>query len=215
MLDRSKIGSEAMIHYVAEHTPPPSALLAELTRETQETMSMPDMQLGHVEATFLRILLEMIGGKRVLEIGTFTGYTTLVLAQGVPDDGEVITCDIDPEATAVAQRYWAQSPHGHKIQLRLGPALDTINTLEGYIDFAFIDADKEGYIDYWEACVPKVRPGGILAVDNVLWQGRVLDPQSESDHAVHNFNEHVVKDDRVDLVLVAVRDGITIARKKW
>lgn len=214
MIDRSKIGSEAMIRYAAEHTPPPSPLLADLTRETQELMAMPDMQLGHVEATFLRILLEMIGGKRVLEIGTFTGYTSLVLAQGLPEDGEVITCDIDAEATSLAQKYWAKSPHGHKIQLRLGPALDTINTIQGAIDFAFIDADKVGYIDYWEAVVPMVRPGGIIAVDNVLWQGRVLDPHSESDHAMVNFNKHVVKDARVDPVLVAVRDGITIARKK-
>lgn len=166
-----------------------------------------------MEGLLLRTLVQVSGARRVLELGTFTGYSALSMATGLPDDGQLITCDVDPEATSMAKRYWARSPHGSKIELRLGPALETLASLDGPFDMVFIDADKESYINYWEACLPKVRPGGIIAVDNVLWYGKVLDPSELSDFAIVAFNEHVLKDERVESVMLTVRDGVTLARK--
>lgn len=200
--------------YARLHSSREDPLLAELARDTFANAKLPQMQTGHLEGSFLRILAAAIGARRVLEIGTYTGYSALCLASGLPDDGVVITCDRDPEATDMARRYWAKSPHGRKIDLRMGNALDTLKTLDGPFDLAFIDADKENYVRYWEACLPKVRPGGILAVDNVLWSGRVLNPKDPLDHAIVAFNLHVRYDDRVDLVMLTIRDGLTLARKK-
>ncbi|MCL4694817.1 MAG: O-methyltransferase, partial [Candidatus Hydrogenedentes bacterium] len=136
------------------------------------------------------------------------------MAEGMAADGKLITCDVDPEATAIAQTHWNQSPHGSKIELRLGPALETIEGLTGPIDMVFIDADKENYIHYWEAVLPKVRQGGLIVADNVLWSGRVLKPEKRSDHAVDAFNKHVVADPRVEAVMLTVRDGVTLAWKR-
>jgi caffeoyl-CoA O-methyltransferase len=136
------------------------------------------------------------------------------MAMGLPDDGRVITCDIDPDVTRIAREFWARSPHGHKIELRMGAALDTIRALDGPIDLAFIDADKSNYIKYWDAVVTKVRPGGLILADNVLWSAKVLRPKEPNDYAIVAFNRHVRQDDRVELVMLTVRDGITLARKK-
>jgi caffeoyl-CoA O-methyltransferase len=159
------------------------------------------------------MLARLVSARRVLELGTFTGYSALVMAEGLPDDGELITCDIDPEVTDIAKRYWSRSPHGGKIELRLGPALETLKTIEGPFDLVFIDADKENYINYWELCLPKTRSGGLLVVDNVLWGGEVLDPKDETDKAIAEFNRHVYKDKRVEVVMLPVRDGLTLAYK--
>jgi len=172
------------------------------------------MLIGEVAGTFLSLVARSTGARRVLEIGTFTGYSALKLAEGLPAEGEVITCDIDPETTAIARRHWARSPHGRKISLRLGPALETIPSLAGPFDIVFIDADKENYVNYWETCIPKVRSGGLVLADNVLWSGRVLEPQDKDDVALADFNRHVVRDPRVDVVMLTVRDGITIACKR-
>ncbi|MCC6489013.1 MAG: class I SAM-dependent methyltransferase, partial [Candidatus Hydrogenedentes bacterium] len=172
------------------------------------------MQVGKVEGAFLRMLARLTNARHILEIGTFTGYSALCLAEGMEDGGRLITCDVDPEATDIAKQHWARSPHGSKIELRLGPALETIAALEGPWDLVFIDADKQNYIHYWEAVMPKVRQGGLLVADNVLWSGRVVNPQKESDFAVDRFNKHVVSDPRVEAVLLTVRDGITLAWKK-
>jgi caffeoyl-CoA O-methyltransferase len=136
------------------------------------------------------------------------------MAEGLPDGGEIVTCDIDPKATAIATRYWNRSPHGKKIVLRLGPALDTIAGLTGPIDLVFIDADKTNYVHYWDACLPKVRAGGVILADNVLWSGEVLAPKEADALALAAFNEHIARDPRVEHLMLPIRDGITIAVKR-
>ena len=200
--------------YAKLHASPEDTLLAELTEETQTKAMYPQMQTGHVEGLFLRLLVQALEARSVLEIGCFTGYSALSMAMGLREGGKVTTCDIDPEMTAIAKRYWARSRHGGKIELVLGPALKTVAGLDGPFDLVFIDADKENYIAYWDACIPKVRSGGLVVVDNVLWSGRVLDPKEKSDHAIVAFNQHAASDDRVEKVVLTVRDGITLARKK-
>ena len=200
--------------YAAAHSMPESGLFAELAAATRAQTTQPQMMVGPLEGALLKNLVRMTGAKRVLEIGTFTGYSALSIAEGLPDDGTLITCDIDPKATAIARSFWERSPHGRKISLKLAPALDTIATLAGPIDLVFIDADKQNYVRYWEACVPKVRSGGVLLADNVLWSGAVLDPKTDDDRALAAFNQHVQKDARVDVVMLTVRDGVTVAVKK-
>ncbi len=206
--------SEAIEAYAGAHSSPEPDLLCELAAETRASMKSPQMMVGHAEGLFLKLLVRLMGARRVLEIGTFTGYSALAMADGLPDDGQIITCDINPESTAIARRYWARSPNGHKITLELRPALETIGSLAGPFDLVFIDADKPAYVDYWEACLPKVRSGGVILADNVLWSGRVLDPREKDDHALVAFNEHVARDPRVDRVMLPLRDGLTLAVKR-
>lgn len=205
---------EAIDAYAKEHSEKPSALFEELTRETHEKMSLPQMQVGPLEGAFLRLLVRLTGARRALEIGMFTGYSGLMIADGLPDDGELITCDIDPKAEEMARRYFARHPAGRKIQIRMGPALQTIETLQGELDFVFIDADKENYVHYFDAVLPKVRRGGLIVADNTLWSGRVLDPKAESDRAIVAFNETIARDERVEKVQLTVRDGMTLMRKR-
>lgn len=200
--------------YARQHSEKPSPLLEALTKETYEMMASPGMQVGPLEGAFLRLLVRLIGARRVLEIGMFTGYSGLMMAEGLPEDGELITCDVDPKAEEMARRYFAQSPHGRKIQIRMGPALETIRTLSGPFDMVFIDADKENYGAYFDAVLPLVRTGGLIVADNTLWSGRVLSPQAESDRAIVAFNEKVARDERVEKVLLTVRDGMTLMRKR-
>jgi caffeoyl-CoA O-methyltransferase len=209
--------SEAIEAYSAAHSSPEPALLAELAAETRSTMKSPQMMVGPTQGLFLKFLVRLMGARRILEIGTFTGYSSLCLAEGLPPDGRLITCDVDARATAVARRYWARSAHGAKITLEMRPALETIETLASPappFDLVFIDADKPNYIRYWEACLPIVRSGGALVADNVLWSGRVLAPREKDDHAIVAFNEHVARDLRVEQVVLPLRDGITIAVKR-
>ena len=204
---------ERLERYILAHSSPESALFQKMATETHKETEAPEMMVGPVQGLFLKLIARSIGARRVLEIGTFTGYSALKFAEGVGEDGEVITCDIDEKFTAIAQRFWEQSPHGAKITLRMGPALDTIANLNGPFDLIFIDADKERYIDYWEACLPKLRSGGLVLADNVLWRGEVLDPQEPVARAVAAFNTHVAADARVDNVILPLRDGITMACK--
>ena len=191
-----------------------SELLQDLEKETNAQLEIPQMLTGRIEGRFLKLLVLLTQAKRVLEIGTFSGYGTLSMAEGLPEDGAIITCDNDPAAIAFARGYFEQSPHGKKITLREGPALETIKTLEGPFDMAFIDADKENYLNYYEAVLKILRPGGLIVADNVLWSGRVLDPQDSSDIAIDQFNKKVKNDTRVDQVMLTVRDGIFCIRKK-
>ncbi len=206
--------SDEIEDYAREHSERPAALLERLREETYATMPNPQMQVGAAEGVLLRMLVRLARAWRVLEIGTFTGYSALMMAEGLPDDGELITCDVDPRSNEVARRYFAQSPHGKKIRPILGPALETLKTLSGPFDLAFIDADKESYPAYWDAVLPLVRQGGLVVADNTLWSGRVLSPRSGSDRAIVAFNDQVALDDRVEKVLVTMRDGITVAWKR-
>jgi len=208
-----KFIKDDIARYCRDHTTAESALVAKLERETHDSTDDPGMLVGRVEGTFLKLLVRMTNARRVLEIGTFTGYSALMMAEALPDDGRLITCDVDGETTRIARRYWSACPHGSKIELKLGPALDTLRELDGPFDLVFIDADKENYNGYWDACVPKVRPGGVIAADNVLWSGRVLDPKKESDRALAAFNERVRNDPRVEAAMLTVRDGVTVACK--
>ena len=149
----------------------------------------------------------------MLEIGTFTGASALMMAAALPAEGALITCDVDPEAIALAKSFFARSPHGDKIEIREGPALETMQTLEGPFDLVFIDADKENYLAYYEAALLLLAPDGVIAVDNVLWSGRVLDPRAERDHAIVAFNDHVQRDPRVTNVILTVRDGLMLIRR--
>lgn len=200
--------------YAEAHTEPPAAIFEELRKETYAQMSMPQMQVGRIEGSFLRLLVRISRAKRILEVGMFTGYSALMMAEGLPEDGELITCDINPKAEAMARRTFAKSPHGRKIKIRMGPALETIKTVKGPFDLVFLDADKENYSNYYDAVLPLLRPGGLLVADNVLWSGRVLDPKEESDRAIVAFNDKVAKDSRVEKVLLSVRDGMMLALKK-
>lgn len=205
---------EAIEAYARDHSERPAPLFDALTKETHEKMSAPQMQVGPLEGAFLRLLVRLTGAKRALEIGMFTGYSGLMIAEGLPDDGELITCDVDPKAEQMARRYFAQSPHGRKIQIRMGPALETIRSLQGPLDFVFIDADKENYSAYFDAVLPLVRQGGLIVADNTLWSGRVLDPKQESDRAIVAFNDKVARDERVEKVQLTVRDGMTLMLKR-
>jgi caffeoyl-CoA O-methyltransferase len=205
----------AIDRYVHDHTRARPALFDELREVTYASMEDPQMQVGRVEGGLLKLLVAVSGARRVVEIGTFTGYSALSMAEGLPDDGELITCDINPEAARVAQSFFDRSPHGKKISLRLGDALETLRKLprDLSIDLAFIDADKERYVDYYEEIVPRLRKNGIIAADNTLWSGSVVDPQTESARAIARYNDHVMADPRVENVLLSVRDGLMLARK--
>jgi caffeoyl-CoA O-methyltransferase len=205
---------ESLEKYAEAHTDPPDPLLDELRAETFASVADPQMQVGRVEGTFLRMLVGLSRARRALEIGMYTGYSGLMIAAALPEDGELVTCDVNPKVEEVARRYFARSSHGRKITIRMGPALDTIATLSPPFDFVFLDADKENYPRYYEAVLPLLAPGGLLVADNVLWSGRVLDPKEPSDLAIAAFNARVTGDSRVEKVLLTVRDGILLVRKR-
>ena len=200
--------------YAEEHSSEVPELLQRLERETLASMKSPQMLSGRTEGQLLRLLIRMIGASRVLEVGTFTGYSALMMASALPANGELITLEVDPLAEAVARRYFAESEHGAKIRLLMGPALENLAALAGPFDLAFVDADKQNYPRYYDRILPLLRPGGVLAVDNVLWSGRVLDPRDEETRAIHELNERARTDQRVEHVLLTVRDGVLIARKR-
>ena len=206
---------EDIERYAMAHTTPPPALLDELIAVTQERFGQQARMLsGQLEGTLLQMLIGALRARRVLEIGTFTGFASQMMAAALPEDGELITCDVDPKAIEVARSFFGRSPHGHKISLCEGPALATMQTLEPGFDLVFIDADKENYINYYEAALPLLATGGLIAVDNVLWSGRVLDPKSDQDRAIVAFNEHVARDERVTQVVLTVRDGLMLISRK-
>jgi caffeoyl-CoA O-methyltransferase len=199
--------------YAIAHSDAPSPLLQELQAYTYEHCDNPQMVTGPLEAGFLRILVQLIGARRVLEIGLFTGYSALAMAEALPTGGELISCEIDPAHCAIANSFFDRSPHGDKIRVELGPALETLDTITGWFDMVFLDADKENYVQYYEKTLSLLRPEGLLVADNTLWSGRVLDPKKETDHALVEFNQHVQQDDRVENVLLTVRDGMMLVRK--
>ncbi len=199
--------------YAEEHTTPPEELLAELAAETQATLASPQMLTGPIEGRLLELLVFASGARRVLELGTYSGYSALSMAAGLPEGGRIDTCELDPVHAEVARRYIARSPYASRIRVHVGPAIDTIARLEGAFDLVFIDADKESYVAYYEAVLPRLSARSLIVVDNTLWSGRVLEPdESPETRAIVAFNRHVREDRRVAAVQLTVRDGITLIR---
>lgn len=203
--------------YVASHTTAPPAHLHELERETRETLDAPQMLTGDVEGRFLEFLVFLAQPRLVLEIGTYSGYSALAMAGALPAGGRIVTCELSGEHADVAERHIAAGGESGRIEVLRGPAIDTISSLNGPFDLVFLDADKAGYLDYYEAVVPKLSPRGLIVVDNVLWSGRVASPPTAGDEdstkAMRAFNDHVAADPRVVNVMLTVRDGITLLRR--
>jgi caffeoyl-CoA O-methyltransferase len=199
--------------YAHRHTTAELPLLAELREATYGEMNLPQMQVGLVEGSFLKMLVAITGARRVVEVGMFTGYSALMMAAALPEDGRLITCDVDPAAEAMARKYFQRSPHGKKIEIRMGPATDTLPGIEAPLDLVFIDADKTGYLSYHEILVEKMRPGGLMVFDNMLWSGEVLEPGDDDARALVEVARRVNDDDRVENVLLTVRDGMMLARR--
>jgi len=202
-------------HYAEAHSSPPPEHLLALAVETELALDFPQMMVGALEGRFLEMLVFSLAPQRVLEIGTFSGYSALSMAAGLPRDGRITTCDISEEHLDVARRFIEKSPYADRIEIREGPALDTIATLDGPFDFVFIDADKPNYVNYYDAVLPKLSPRGLIAADNTLWSGQVLDASdtSEGTVAIRAFNDHVRDDPRTEQVQLTVRDGVTLIRK--
>jgi caffeoyl-CoA O-methyltransferase len=211
----AEIVPEPIERYAEKHTTPPPPLLAELAAETQETLSSPQMLTGPIEGRFLQQLVFASGARRVLELGTYSGYSALSMADGLPPDGRIDTCEVEERHAEVARRYIARSAYADRITVHLGPALETIARLEGEFDLVFIDADKGNYVDYYEAVLPRLSERGLIVADNTLWGGRVVDPDDgEGTRAILAFNEHVANDERVVCVQLTVRDGVTLIRRR-
>ena len=210
-LDLGPIGE-----YAEAHTTAPEPLLAGLARETEENLPSPQMLTGTVEGRFLELLVHASGPRRVLELGTYSGYSALSMAAALPPDGHIHTCEVEERHADVARRYIEQSPYSDRITVHLGPALETIEQLEGEFDLVFIDADKPNYVNYYEAVLPRLGERGFIAADNTLWSGRVLgdSDHDEASEAIRAFNEHVRSDERVTSVMLTVRDGVTLIRPK-
>ncbi|WBB56481.1 O-methyltransferase [Verrucosispora sp. WMMD573] len=200
--------------YLVAHGAPPDEVISDLARETLALLpEHASMQVAPEQAAFLTFLTRLLGARQAVEVGTFTGLSSLAIARGLAEGGRLTCFDISEEYTSVARRYWARAGVDDRIDLRIGPAGDTLRELphERYLDFAFIDADKTGYPVYWAELVPRMRPGGVIAVDNVLRNGRVVAPQSADDRAIAAFNEDVLADVRVDAVMLPIADGLTLA----
>ena len=204
---------EQLDEYALKHTTPLPSHLNDLVAFTRANMRGAGMLSGPVEGTLLQFLVWATGARRILEAGCFTGFSAQMMAAALPEDGTIITCEIDPDTAAIAQEHFDRGPNGHKIELRVGPAIDTMRSLEGPFDLVFIDADKKPYADYYERAMELISDRGLIVVDNVLWGGSVLDPQSESAQTMADFNARVANDERVTQVILTVRDGVMLIRK--
>jgi caffeoyl-CoA O-methyltransferase len=219
MTRRSELVSEDLQEYLVTHSVAPDLVLAELAVETASRF--PDaagMQIGPEQGAFMTMLTQLAGATGALEIGTFTGYSAICVARGLADGGRLTCCDVSEEWTSVARKYWQRAGLADRIDLQLRPALETLQAMPATesFDIAFIDADKTGYVSYWDEVVPRMRPGGVILVDNTLQDGRVIEPASQGANvqAIRAFNDHVIADDRVVVVLLPIGDGLTMARKK-
>jgi predicted O-methyltransferase YrrM len=211
----SFIVTEEIDDYAAAHTTPPPEYLSELAEETRATLRSPQMLTGTIEGRFLELLVYGLQARRVLELGTYSGYSSLSMAAGLPEGGHIDTCEFDETHAEVARRHIAASPYADRITVHLGPALETIEQLEGEFDFVFVDADKVNYLNYYEALVPRLAESGLMALDNTLWSGRVLDESDDSDEtkAIRELNDRLAADDRVVVAQLTVRDGVTLVRR--
>jgi len=204
--------------YLVAHGTPPDPIQQGLIEATRELGGISIMQIAPEQGAFMTLFVRAIGARRAIEVGTFTGLSALCIARGLPDDGHLLCCDVSDEWAAVGRPFWEKAGVTDKIELRIGPAIETLRALpeEPSTDLAFIDADKPSYIDYFEALLPRMRPGGVILVDNVLWMGRVADPAVDDDQtrAIRLFNDHVAGDARVDCVMLPISDGLTFLRKR-
>ncbi|MBC8063707.1 MAG: class I SAM-dependent methyltransferase [Chlorobia bacterium] len=219
-MGKSFLIPESLATYVENSWLRESEVLRELREETA-AMETAGMQIAADQGQFMAFLIKATGAKRCLEVGVFTGYSSTVVALALPADGTILACDVSEEFTAVARKYWEKAGVSHKIDLRLGPAVETLDSLiadgpSGAYDFAFIDADKPSYLAYYERVLFLLRKGGVVAIDNVLWDGKVADLEvlDEQTVAIRQVNEHLHRDDRVDICLVPIGDGVTLARKR-
>jgi caffeoyl-CoA O-methyltransferase len=219
MTRRSEQLSEELHEYLVAHSAAPDDVLRQLATETADVYpAAAGMQIGPEQGTFMTLLTQLTGAGRAIEIGTFTGYSSICIARGLAAGGKLTCCDVSEEWTSVARRYWDLAGLADRIELQLRPAVETLRAMPAgeIFDFAFIDADKAGYVSYWDEVVPRIRSGGIILVDNTLFHGGVIDPADTDENVlgVRAFNDHAVADDRVVLVLLPIGDGLTMARKK-
>jgi caffeoyl-CoA O-methyltransferase len=214
---KNVVMTERLYGYMLAHAEPPTPVQRNLVERTYALGTSAEMQIPHEQAVLLTMLARVTGARKIVEIGTYTGYSTLALALGLDATGQVITCDVSEEWTAIAGQAWRDAGVADRIELRLGPAADTLRALPttADVDLVFIDADKVGYVEYWDLLVPRVRPGGLLLVDNVLYGGEVVhESPSTNAKAIDAFNNHVRADDRVESVMLPIADGLTVARKR-
>jgi caffeoyl-CoA O-methyltransferase len=219
MTRRSEQISLHLNAYLSAHSSPPDAVLRELANETTDLFpNETSLQIAPEQGTLMTLLTQLVGAASAIEIGTFTGYSSICIARGLTPGGKMLCCDINDEWTSVARKYWEKAGLAERIELRLGPAIDTLRSLpdEELFDIAFIDADKNGYLGYWREVVPRVRRGGLIMADNTFSHGRVIDAGNDNPTviSIRDFNDHAAADDRVDLVMVPIGDGLTLARKK-
>ncbi len=218
MSPKSFLLDEALHRYIVEHGTPPDEHQSALIERTTALGAVAGMQIAPEQGALLTLLTRILGTRRAVEVGTFTGYSALAIARGLDEGGRLLCCDVNEEWTALATEAWAGAEVADRIELRLAPALDTLRSLppEPTVDLAFVDADKQGYVAYHEELVPRLRRGGLLLVDNTLWAGRVVDAAADDDDtvAIRGYNDHAAADDRVDTVLVPVADGLTLCRRR-
>lgn len=220
MSNRTLVLTDQLYHYMLDHSVHEPDVLQALRQETAQH-PMAQMQIAPEQGQFMALLVQLMGVKKALEVGVFTGYSALRVALALPADGRLVACDVSEEYTTIARRYWQQAGVADKIKLHLAPAVETLNHLlesgeAGTFDFAFIDADKTSYPTYYELALQLVRPGGLIAIDNVLWSGRVADPDTQDNRTqtIRAFNDALYQDDRIVLSLVPIADGLTLAMKK-
>lgn len=199
--------------YAEEHSAVESKTLRDIARFTSQNLEYDQMLSGRVVSGILKLLVRLTAAKHILELGMFTGYSALSMAEELPADGKVITCDNNHRYITIARKHFDQSPHGGKIEIREGNALETLDKLNGKFDLVFLDADKENYPEYYENIIPKIRMGGIMVIDNVLWSGQVLTPDDRKATAIDSLNKRIREDVRVVNVLLTVRDGLNIIQK--
>jgi predicted O-methyltransferase YrrM len=219
MPDKFTSMTPQLYEYLTAHRSERDPILAELARETEATLGPVSlMQIAPEQGAFMTLLARTIGARSAVEVGTFTGYSALCVARGLPDDGRLLCCDVNEEWTSIGRRYWEKAGVARKIELRIGPALDTLRALPAgtQFDMAFVDADKPNYRNYYEEILTRLRPNGLILFDNVLWMGQVLDTASteESTRAIRELNDFIAADRRVDSVMLSISDGLTIVRKR-
>lgn len=201
--------------YALKHTKKSDKIYDELKAETYEQFDCPQMLIGDLEGILLQLLVKISGAKSALEIGTFTGYSGLRIASALPENGRLLCCDINPETSKIARKYFDKSGYGHKIEIKIAPALETLEALKNErFDFVFIDADKENYPNYFNKVIEMVHSGGLILIDNCIWSGEVLDPKTPEAKAINLVNQMVFSDSRVENTLLTIRDGIMLIRKR-